>query len=259
MELTCADPQAPCRLPNSFVADPPLKPVVARTLELGLEVRGEGVEWNAALFRSTLRDDIQFIASPGGTQQGYFENVGRTRRQGLELGLRLQGEATSLTLRYAYLDARFLTGFVEHSPWNSSADAEGRIVVPPGARLPGLARQQLKLRLQWQDERFTLGADAQALGSSLSLGDENNLAAGSHVPGHALLHLDARWRIEPKVELFARIANLFDRRVQSFGVLGRNAFTGPGRSFDLANAQAEPFRGPGAPRTAWAGVRCEWR
>ncbi|TMH02643.1 MAG: TonB-dependent receptor, partial [Betaproteobacteria bacterium] len=35
MELTCADPTAPCKLPNSFLADPPLKKVVAKTIEVG--------------------------------------------------------------------------------------------------------------------------------------------------------------------------------------------------------------------------------
>ena len=34
-ELACADPDAPCRLPNSFQADPPLDMVVNRNIELG--------------------------------------------------------------------------------------------------------------------------------------------------------------------------------------------------------------------------------
>ena len=34
-ELACADPDSPCRLPNSFQADPPLDMVVNRNLELG--------------------------------------------------------------------------------------------------------------------------------------------------------------------------------------------------------------------------------
>ena len=38
IELTCASPTDPCRLPNAFVADPPLPQVVARTFEAG--VRG---------------------------------------------------------------------------------------------------------------------------------------------------------------------------------------------------------------------------
>ena len=39
VELTCADPAAPCTLPNIFVADPPLKQVVATTYELGVRGR----------------------------------------------------------------------------------------------------------------------------------------------------------------------------------------------------------------------------
>src|SRR2546423_2232990 len=34
-ELTCADPAAPCQLPNAFLSDPPLLPVLAETWELG--------------------------------------------------------------------------------------------------------------------------------------------------------------------------------------------------------------------------------
>ena len=35
VELTCADPEDPCRLPNSFVSDPPLDQIVAGTWESG--------------------------------------------------------------------------------------------------------------------------------------------------------------------------------------------------------------------------------
>ena len=38
VELACADPGAPCRLPNAFVADPPLEQVITRAIETGLEV-----------------------------------------------------------------------------------------------------------------------------------------------------------------------------------------------------------------------------
>ena len=35
VELACADPGAPCRLPNAFVADPPLEQVITRAVETG--------------------------------------------------------------------------------------------------------------------------------------------------------------------------------------------------------------------------------
>lgn len=253
MELTCADPNAPCKLPTSFVSDPPLKAVLARTLELGVNRRANGSEFSATYFRSSLRDDIQFIASQGSTQAGYFQNVGRTLRQGVELAARVKHGAFTYSARYAWLDARFRTGFVERSAFNSSADAQGLIEVPAGARLPGAPRHQLKLRLEWRpDERWALGADAVAVSSSLSRGDENNSAAGSRVPGYALLHLDASYRVDDELELFAQVRNVFDHRYQTFGVLGRNAFAAGG-------ARAEPFRGPGAPFGLWVGLRQRWR
>jgi outer membrane receptor protein involved in Fe transport len=38
-ELACADPDEPCRLPNAFVSDPPLKQVVSRSAEVGFRFR----------------------------------------------------------------------------------------------------------------------------------------------------------------------------------------------------------------------------
>jgi hypothetical protein len=40
MELTCADPEDPCRLPNAFLSDRPLEQVVAKTWETD-EVLGD--------------------------------------------------------------------------------------------------------------------------------------------------------------------------------------------------------------------------
>ena len=78
IELTCADPDAPCKLPNQFLADPPLK---AGDLE---DVRGRRA-------RQVARDDVErrdlsaptfattcsSSSSNGGANAGYFQNVGR--------------------------------------------------------------------------------------------------------------------------------------------------------------------------------------
>ena len=83
-ELTCADESAPCSLPNAFVADPRLKPVIARTYEVGARGSGpvgDGTKWTLALFRTDLEDDILFtVVQTGGA--GFFRNVSQTRRQG---------------------------------------------------------------------------------------------------------------------------------------------------------------------------------
>jgi outer membrane receptor protein involved in Fe transport len=260
VELTCADPAAPCRLPNIFLADPPLKKVVSRTLELGLrQALGANLRVSAAVFRTDLSDDIQFISTSGtAINAGFFQNVGDTRRQGLELALEGGTGRARFAARYARVNATFESPFTAFSPNNSSADAAGDIQVQPGNRIPGIPRDAIKLRGELDAfERATFGATLLSFSNQFARGDENNQDHNGPVPGYALVNLDARWRFTGDWELFATVTNLFDRTYASFGVLGANFFTGPGNSFDAGNVQPEQFRTPGLPRAAWIGLRYE--
>jgi outer membrane receptor protein involved in Fe transport len=260
VELTCADPAAPCKLPNIFLADPPLKKVVSRTLELGLrQALGANLRASAAVFRTNLSDDIQFISTSGtAINSGFFQNVGDTRRQGLELALEGGTGRVRFAARYARVAATFESPFTAFSPNNSSADAAGDILVKPGDRIPGIPRDALKLRGELDAfERATFGATLLSFSSQYARGDENNQDRNGPVPGYALVNLDARWGFSGDWELFATVTNLFDRTYASFGVLGANFFTGPGNSFDATNVQSEQFRTPGLPRAAWIGLRYE--
>lgn len=259
MELTCADPAAPCKLPNAFLADPPLKKVVARTVELGARGSSGAISWGAAMYRTELTDDIQFIGSQGAVNAGFFQNVGKTLRQGLELNASTRGSGFGLVARYSFIDATYRTGFLENSPFNSSADANGDIQVTSGNRIPGIPRHSLHLRADVDfGDALSVGANVVAVSSSHSRGDENNQDASGTVPGYAVLNLDARWRLGKSIELFGRINNVFDRQYTNFGILGSNVFANPGRNFDPANAVNESFRGLGAPRGTWVGLRYEW-
>jgi iron complex outermembrane receptor protein len=260
IELTCADPAAPCRLPNIFLADPPLKKVVSRTLELGLrQALGANLRVSAAVFRTDLADDIQFISTSGtAINAGFFQNVGDTRRQGLELALEGGTGRARFAARYARVNATFESPFTAFSPNNSSADAAGDIQVQPGDRIPGIPRDALKLRGELDAfERATFGATLLSFSSQYARGDENNQDRNGAVPGYAVVNLDARWRFTGDWELFGTVTNLFDRTYASSGVLGANFFTAPGNSFDAGNVQAEQFRTPGLPRAAWIGLRYE--
>lgn len=263
IELTCANPAAPCKLPNNFLSDPPLQMVVARTLEFGLRgQRGQAYQWSAAVYRTELSDDIQFISSQGtGTNTGYFQNVGATLRQGLELAGSRQWGATRLSLRYAYLDATYQSRFVASSPANSSADAGGNIVVQPGNRIPGIPQHTLKLRLAHDvDAQWNLGLSALLTSAIHARGDENNQDVNGRISGYGIVNLDTRYRLNSRLEFFGRVNNLFDRRYASFGTLGHNVFTGAGNTFDTntANWRSEQFLGYGAPRGAWVGLRYRW-
>jgi outer membrane receptor protein involved in Fe transport len=261
IELACADPAAPCKLPNNFLADPDLKMVVSRTFEAGARGRiATDTRWSAAIFRTELTDDIQFISSGGAAvNAGFFQNIGKTKREGLELALSSKWNAFSASARYSYVNATFEAPFVVNSPSNSTADAGGNIQVQPGNRILGIPRNSLKLRFQYDlPEHATLGVNIIYSGSIFARGDENNQDANGRVPGYSVVNLDGRYRLGKGFEVFARVANLFDRKYSNFGILGQNFFAGPGRGFDGTNPVAEQFRGPGVPRGAWAGLRYQW-
>jgi iron complex outermembrane receptor protein len=259
IELTCADRNAPCKLPNNFLADPALKMVVSKTFEVGARGKlGGETKWSAALFRTDLRDDLQFISSTGvAVNAGYFQNVGTTRRQGLELGASTRlGSALAFSMRYDWIDATYRTGFVENSPANSSADANGAIVVQHGSRIPAIPRQSLKLRADFDaGEKWSIGANALVASSIQARGDENNLDVHGRVPGYARLDLDTRYRYSRRLDFFGRIDNALNRRYANFGILGTNVFTGPSQTFDAANPRTEQFLGRGVPRSVSTGLQ----
>jgi len=238
-------------------ADPPLKPVLAQTFELGVRLPlGERGRLAAAVFRTNLQDDIQFISSGGAAiNAGYFQNIGRTRRQGIEVSAEATVARWTLAASASYVAATFESPFAVSSPNNSSADAAGDIQVSPGDRIPGIPAGTLKLRAQFAlTERASIGASVLAFSRQYARGDENNQDANGPVPGYAVVNLDAQWEVARGLQLFASVANLLNSRYSTFGVLGQNFFTGPGNTFDAANAQPEQFRVPGAPIGAWVGI-----
>ncbi|MDR2874807.1 MAG: TonB-dependent receptor [Methylobacillus sp.] len=263
IELACADPEVPCRLPTDFLADPSLKPVVAKTWEGGVRgLLGNHWQWNATGFYSTLHDDIQFISATGSiANTGYFQNVGKTRRQGVELGL--QGKLDKLTLaaNYTYLRATFESDVTFNSAANSSANAAGEITARPGNRMPNLPDHALKLRAAYDViPELTIGLNMLSFSGVYARGDENNQDANGKVAGYTIFNMDANWRITSNWSAYAKVNNLFDKEYSTLGVLGTNAFNTPGRAFntDPTDWASEQFRSPGAPRAAWVGVRYEF-
>jgi outer membrane receptor protein involved in Fe transport len=233
--------------------------VVAKTVEVGARGSiGTNMQWAGALYRTDLDNDIQFVASGGGAANvGYFQNVGQTRRQGLELMGSAQLGDLTLTLRYNHIDATFQSNFVAASPNNSTADANGAITVSPGDRIPGIPADSAKLRAEFNvSARWAIGATFLYASSQYAHGDENNQDVHGQVPGYTVTNLD-RSSSGPNLQLFANVTNLFDA-YQNFALLGADAFTGPDRTFGPAlgiDPVSEQFRGLGAPRGFWIGLR----
>jgi outer membrane receptor protein involved in Fe transport len=263
IELGCADPAAPCGLPNDFASDPDLKQVVARTLELGLRgnVADKRLVWSADVFHTLNSNDLQFIAA--NTNQGYFANVGGTRRQGLDFALGGKEGKLNWHLAYSYVDATYQSSFQVSAGSNSTADAIGDITVRPGDRIPLVPRHTGRLTLDYEvDPRLDVGGNLILASGSFLLGNENNAtqAAGTNatgwIPSYAVLNLRGTYHLTKSVEFFARLVNVLNKEYSTAGFLTTNAFN-PNGSFranpdDWTNENAVS---PGQPRAIWAGVR----
>ena len=245
-ELTCADPNAPCNLPNAFVADPPLRPVVARTYELG--ARGKlpaldnlpAFEWSVGLFRTDLEDDILFTAVQTGGG-GFFRNVGGTRRQGVEAGVAGEWKRLRYFLSYAYVDATYRT-----DETLASVTAADGVQVRAGDRIPGIPQHNLKLGAEVSISKdLWIGADVIATSGGFLRGDDGNRR--TRVDGYGILNLHARYRPIQHVELWARVDNVTNADYETGGALNFNAFGNP--------IAVERFLAPGPPIAGWAGVR----
>jgi len=273
IELGCANPAAPCGLPNDFASDPDLEQVVARTVEAGLRgnLPDQRWVWSADVFHTVNRNDIQFVAIA--TNQGYFKNVGNTRRQGLDLSL--GGKAGGLTwhLTYSFVDATFQSTFAVNASSNSTADAAGDILVRPGDRIPLISRHTGRLVLEYElNEKWDVGGNVVVASGSFLHGNENNAnrAGGTNgqgafiegtgwLPGYAVVNLQSTYHISKRAEVFARLVNLFDREYATAGFLTTNSFN-PNGSFraDPNDWTNENAVSPAQPRAIWAGVRVRW-
>ena len=270
IELGCADPAVPCGLPNAFAGDPGLAQVVARTAALGVRggLSGGQLQWSADLFHTINRDDIQFVATA--TNAGYFTNVGSTRREGLDLALGGRLGRLDWHMTYSFVSATYASAFEVGAQSNSTADASGNIQVRPGDRIPLIPGNTARLRLDYSlGDRWSFGGSAVAVSGSYLHGNENNRnqagasnAAGAYImgsgsiAGYTVVNLHASCRLTKRLEIFARLANLFDREYFTAGFLGQNAFTARGDFVPApANWTNENALSPAEPRALWAGVR----
>lgn len=277
IELGCAfqdldgdgEGDTPCQLPNALAGDPPLKQVVSRTFEAG--ARGQlldSVGWSAAVYRTQNTDDIQFIASnPNG--QGNFKNVGKTRRQGLDVGLNGAFSNFKWNAGYSYVRATYQSEFEIASEVNTSvgsgavcgpftAGGGDAFCVGKGDNLPGIPKHQFKVRGEWQAlPNWSIGTNVIAFSDQYAFGNENNedQGDGAKIRGYAVVNMDTRYSFaNTGWELFARVNNIFDKEYYSAGLLGETFFNSAGVFQDGDDARSS-LVAPGAPRAGWIGVR----
>jgi outer membrane receptor protein involved in Fe transport len=256
LELGCADPAHPCIVAAFLVSDPPLKQVVSRTVEAGLrgtkELNIGTLGWKLGAFRSDNTDDILAIPSPVLQGFGYFQNVGSTRRQGIEAEVTLKSSALQLYASYALVDARFLDALQvgSNSPF---ADANGNVQILPGNRIPAIPRNRVKAGIDYSvTDAFKVGADALFVGSQYFVGDESNQA--QKLASYAVFNLHASYQINKTFQIYARADNILDNRYATYGT-----FFDTGAVPNFTNGGA-PFTdprsvSPARPRAFYVGLR----
>jgi iron complex outermembrane receptor protein len=257
-EIACSNPARPCSLDNFLTSDPPgLKQVVAHTYETGLRggfsagAGGAGrIDWNIGLFRTDLANDILNVPSTI-ISTGYFTNIGSTRRQGIEAGIGYRSRKWQVRASYGLIDATFQTAVTLSSPNNPFADAAGNIHVKPGDRLPGIPQHRFKLDVDYDiTPQWTFGGDLIVAGSQYYFGDAAN--QNPLLPGYWVVDLHSSYRLTRRVELFALIQNLFDRKYATYGIFGDVTKTPlPG----VPNPSDPRFISLAPPLAAFGGIR----
>jgi outer membrane receptor protein involved in Fe transport len=255
LELGCADPARPCIIAAFLVSDPPLKQVVSRTVEAGLrgtkDLNIGTVGWKLGVFRANIADDILAIPSPVLQGFGYFQNVGSTRRQGIEAEATLKLSALQLYASYALVDARFLDPLQVGS--NSPFAVNGNVQILPGNRIPAIPRNRIKAGIDYSiTDAFRVGGDALFVSSQYFVGDESNQA--QRLSSYAVFNLHASYEINKTFQVYARADNLFNNRYATYGTFFNTSavpnFANGGAPFTDARSLS-----PARPRAFYAGLK----
>lgn len=199
-----------------------LKPSTNDTVEIGSKTRiGNGL-FTAALFQSNTDNEIVVDSSSGGRTS--YKNAGKTRRQGMELGLDQQfGESWRLKAAWTWLDATYRTNVCDDASCN-------------GNRIPGIARNMGYASFGYQPEQgWYAGSDIRYM-SDIMANDENTAKAPSWtVVGLTTGYKWSYGRMD--MDLFGRIDNLFDREYVGSVIVnesnGRYYEPAPGRNYGI--------------------------
>jgi outer membrane receptor protein involved in Fe transport len=249
IENACADPNTSCPLPFALGEDPPLKPVKASTFEAGLTYASPRVYLGVSAYYTNVRNDIFVTPNPdapeGSTIEGYFINLDKTRRQGIDVSTRYFFPAGhSLYLNYSYTLATFESTAELFSPLT---DEELGITdsVHAGNQFPQVPKHQLKGGIDLRLSRYlSLGGEGRYVGKQWYRGDEANqqpqlpdyFVADAKIGFHA-----ADW------EVVGIVTNLFDKKYANFGTFNFNEGEDP--------SPLVPFLTPGQKRAFRLVVR----
>ena len=263
-ELACSNPLQPCILPAFLSSDPPnLKQVVAHTYELGLrgsfglpEFASGRFTWKAGLYRTDLDDDIIAISTPLSLNRGFFQNAGKTRRQGAEASLSYEDKSWSVSLNYSFVQATYQS-HLQISTGSPSSDANGNVQVQPGDELPGVPEHRIKVSADFHiNQAWTVGGTLNYVSDQYYANDQAN--QNPELSGHVVVNLHSTYQVSENLEVFGELDNAFDAQYSTFATFGDpTGINAPG--IPTNGKRVDPrFFSPAPPIGAFGGVRLKF-
>ena len=250
-ELSCADEDDPCRLPNGFVADPPLDQVVTQTIEANYTTRIDNIDLMLNVFHSRSKDDIIFQQAGSVASRGYFINVDETQRQGVEFSVGSTWEKLTYRLNYNYLNATYESTFTSFSPFNPQGPDR---LVTPGDKIPGQPEHLVKLYADYAlTDKARLGAEVISASSQYFRGDEAN--ENEKIDGYVIANIYASYRFNDTFTASLRVNNVFDKDYETFGTYGEADEVLEDIYPDVEGAE---FVGPAQPRMVSVNLKARF-
>lgn len=250
-----------CTLPTALSGDPFLPQVKARTFEVGSRGKFSSLlEWNISAYRTNLYNDIYMVGVT--PELSFFQDVGETRRQGVEFGLNGEYGRSDFRLNYSLTEATFQSNFKMISPNNSSRNVDerskeyGMVAVNPGDFMPGIPLNNLNASWGYKlTPKWKMRLNMVAHGGSYVRGNENNdhakgpgrsyvtsqynpatqiwenvsvkepdYTTNGRVPGYAVFNLSTSYDLGKGWSVNALVNNLLDKKYSTAGRLGLNPF-----------------------------------
>ncbi len=221
-----------------------LQPQTSTQIEVGAKWRDDalGLALEAALFRADTDDEISVLTNAGGRSS--YQNVGRTRRSGAELGLRWQlARDWRALLALSYLDATYRDDFqtCRVVPCRLPAD---RVTVPAGNRIAGTMEKSGFASLAWRLAANTELAAELRLQGAMPVNDLNSDFSSTTAIGALRLSHDIALG-GGTLQVLARLDNISDATYAGAVIVndgnGRFFETAAGRTGLLALRWRMPF------------------
>jgi iron complex outermembrane receptor protein len=193
-------------LTDSFNTE--LEPETGWNIEWGWEYNPTHWRLAVTVFQQTLKGEIDFVRTATSESN---QNLDDTIRIGSDLDLEYEALWGGFLLSYHYVDAHFTEG---------TYDGNTRCLVPT---------HQLLLRLTYKlTEQATIDYDTRYVGKRYR-GDDFSLEY-EPIPSHCIQGLGLSYDFTPKIHLFVRVDNIWDKQYISTQYLA-GIYPGTGRTW----------------------------